>query len=172
MLLDIMMTKAMNREKGIQWGPYDKLEDLDFADDNCILAQSFKDMEAKLNVLRVEAQNIGMKINSQKTKEMRVNPKKKDRLYLGGYELEEVNKFCYLECMVSQDGGANEDLTNRISKARGAFAQLRPIWISHHIHKRTKLRVFKSNVMNVLLYGCETRKTTQEIINKLQTFVN
>jgi hypothetical protein len=87
--------KSDEQDKGIQWGLYDKLEDLDFAD-ICILAQSFKDMEAKLNDLKVEAQNIGMKINSQKTKEMRVNPKTKDRLYLGGYEIKGVNKFCYL----------------------------------------------------------------------------
>jgi hypothetical protein len=36
-------------------------------------------MEAKLNDLKVEAQNTGIKINSQKTKKMRVNPKNKDR---------------------------------------------------------------------------------------------
>jgi hypothetical protein len=91
---------------------------------------------------------------------MRVNPKSKDRLYIGGYEMEEVKKFCYLGCIVSQDGGTNEDVTNRINKARGAFAQLRPIWTSYQIHKRTVLRIFKSNVMSVLLYGCETWKTT------------
>jgi hypothetical protein len=39
MVLDIMLTKAMNREIGIQWGPYDRLEDLDLADDICLLAQ-------------------------------------------------------------------------------------------------------------------------------------
>jgi hypothetical protein len=41
------------------------LDDLDFADEICILAQRFKDMEAKLTKLKAEAQNIGMKINSQ-----------------------------------------------------------------------------------------------------------
>jgi hypothetical protein len=117
MVLDIMMTKAMNRKKGIQWGLYDKLEDLDFADNICIVVQSFKDMEAKLNDLKVEAQNSGMKINSQKSKEMRVSPKNKDQVYLGGYEIEKVNKFFYMGCMVSQDGGANEGVTNRINKA-------------------------------------------------------
>jgi hypothetical protein len=70
------------------------------------------------------------------------------------------------------DGGANEDVIHRINKAKGAFAQLRSIWTSHQIHKRTKIRIFKSNVMSVLLYGCETWKITQDIINKLQTFVN
>jgi hypothetical protein len=158
MVQDIM-TKAMNRKKGTQWELY-KLEDLDIADDICILAQGFKDMEAKLNYLKVEAKNTGMKINSQKTKEMRLNLKDKDRFYLGGYEIEGVNKFFYLGCIVPHDGGANEDVTNRINKARGAFAQLRPIWTSHQIHKRTKLRIFKSNFMSVLLYGCETWKTT------------
>jgi hypothetical protein len=28
-----------------------------------------------------------------------------------------------LGCMVSQDGGTNEDVTNQINKARGALAQ-------------------------------------------------
>jgi hypothetical protein len=76
------------------------------------MAQSFKDMEAKLNNLKVEAQNTGMKTNSQKTKEMRANSKNKDRVYLGSYEIEEVNKFCYLGYIVSHDGGDNEDTTN------------------------------------------------------------
>jgi hypothetical protein len=65
-----------------------------------ILAQSFKDMDAMLNHLQVEAQNIGMKINSQRTKQMRVNTENKDRLYLVGHEIEEINKFCYLGCIV------------------------------------------------------------------------
>jgi hypothetical protein len=76
------------------------MEDLDFADDICLLAQSFRVVEAKLNDLEVEAQNTGMKINSQETKEMRVNPQNKDRFYLEGREVEEVNKFCCLGCMV------------------------------------------------------------------------
>jgi hypothetical protein len=101
-----------------------------------------------------------------------VNPKNKDRFYLEGREIEKVNKFCYLGCTVSLDGGANENVINIINKAKGAFAQLRSIWTSHQIHKRTKIRIFKSNVMSVLQYGCETWKITQDIINKLQTFVN
>lgn len=111
--------------------------------------QSFKETEAKLDDLKVKAQNIGMKINSQKSKEMRDIPKNKDRFYLGGREVEEVDKFRYTGCTFSQDGSANEDVTNRINKSRGVFAELRPIWTSLQIHKRTKLRVFKSNVITV-----------------------
>jgi hypothetical protein len=74
-----MVTKAMNRKKGIQWGLYETRRSR-LCYDICLMAQSFKDTEAKLNDLKVEAQNTGMKINSQKTKEMRVNPKQRQVL--------------------------------------------------------------------------------------------
>ena len=37
---------------------------------------------------------------------------------------------------------------------------------------RTKLRIFNSNVKSVLLYGCETWRTTQMTQRKIQTFFN
>ena len=36
----------------------------------------------------------------------------------------------------------------------------------------TKITIFNSNVNSVLLYGCETRKMTTQIRNKLQTLVD
>ena len=37
---------------------------------------------------------------------------------------------------------------------------------------RTKLRIFNSNVKAVLLYGCETWRTTKGMLQKIQTFYN
>ena len=37
---------------------------------------------------------------------------------------------------------------------------------------RAKLRIFNSSVKSVLLYGCETMRTTQTMPQKIQTFVN
>ena len=37
---------------------------------------------------------------------------------------------------------------------------------------RTKLRIFNSSVKSVLLYGCETWRTTQTRQQKIQTFFN
>ena len=52
---------------------YKTLEDLDYADDICLLAQWFCDMEEKLNRLKEEAELVGLHININKTKGMRVN---------------------------------------------------------------------------------------------------
>jgi hypothetical protein len=60
-------------QRGIQWDLTRKLEDLDFADDICLLAQNFKDMTEKLVVLSREAREVGMRIDQAKTKAMRIN---------------------------------------------------------------------------------------------------
>ena len=86
--------------------------------------------------------------------------------------LDEVETFTYLGSIVNQQGGTVADVKARISKARTAFNQLSKIWKASNISLRTKLRLFNSNVKSVLLYGCETWKTTQTIIKRLQTFIN
>ena len=60
----------------------------------------------------------------------------------------------------------------RINKARHAFRTLRPVWLSSQLSINTKIRIFNTNVKPVLLYGCETWKTTQSLNNKLQVFIN
>jgi len=42
---------------------------------------------------------------------------------------------------------------------------------SQHI-KKVKIRIFNTNVKSVLLYVCETWRTTNQITRRLQIFVN
>jgi hypothetical protein len=49
---------------------------------------------------------------------------------------------------------------------------MKKIWKSNILSLKHKLRIFNTNVESILLYGCETRKTNKNIVNKLQVFVN
>jgi hypothetical protein len=46
------------------------------------------------------------------------------------------------------------------------------VWRNHNISKGIKTRIFNTNVKSVLFYTCESWKTANEIIRKLQIFVN
>jgi hypothetical protein len=46
------------------------------------------------------------------------------------------------------------------------------VWRKHNISKRVKIRIFNTNVKSILLYACETWKTTNQITRRLQLFVN
>ena len=113
-----------------------------------------------------------MKINVNKTKEIRFNSRKTDKFSVKDNYIDNVGEFMYLGSVIAKDDGALEDVKNRIRKANGAFVQLYPIWKSNFISRHTKLKIFNSNVKSVLLYGCETWKTSKIIENKLQVFIN
>jgi hypothetical protein len=171
--MDLIMSKVTsNRPRGIQWNLFDWLEDLDFADDICLMSHKLTDMQEKIDALAREAAKLNLKINCNKTQEMRINTNRQDPILLNGETIQQVNSFCYLGSIMTTSGGADEDVESRVKKAKAAFAQLRPIWNSRKLSLKTKLRLLNSNVMTVLFYGCETWKTTEEIRRKVQATVN
>lgn len=172
MVLDGVMRKATRRPRGLQWGLRERLEDIDFADDLCLMAHTLNDMKEKLEDLHLQGGKAGLRINFMKTKEMRINTRNNQQLVVNGQEIEQVDKFQYLGSMVTKSGGTDEDIMQRIRKAKGAFAQLTPVWRSNKIRQKTKLRIFETNVKSVLLYGCQTWKVTKVLANKLQVIVN
>jgi hypothetical protein len=58
-------------------------------------------------------------------------------------------------------------VSNRIGKANSAFVQLYPVWKNSNISRKTKLRIFSSNVKAVLLYASETWKLNTVVRRKL-----
>jgi len=142
------------------------------ADDMCLLAQRFCDMEEKLERLKEETELVGLHIDINKTKGMRVNTSNMQTFRLQETEIEEFGSFVYLGSVVTESGGTEEDVTSRIKKANGVFVQLNPVWRNINISKEVKIRIFNTNVKSVLLYVCETWKTTNQITRRLQIFLN
>jgi len=50
--------------------------------------------------------------------------------------------------------------------------QLYPVWRNLNMSKEVKIPIINTNVKSVLLYACETWKTTNKITRSLQIFVN
>jgi hypothetical protein len=104
-MMDSVMRRTIeHKQSGIQCDLTHKLEDLDFADDICLLAHSFKDMTEKLVDLNREARKVGIKINQAKTKAMRINNKNIYTFTLDGKERGNVDKFPYLDSIVIKEG--------------------------------------------------------------------
>uniref|UniRef100_A0A8D9ADY8 Craniofacial development protein 2 n=1 Tax=Cacopsylla melanoneura TaxID=428564 RepID=A0A8D9ADY8_9HEMI len=173
MVLDKVMKKVNEeRRRGIRWKLTEILEDIDYADDLCLLSHNIRDLTGKINDLVNEGRKMGLKINEGKTKEMRINNTNNEDIVINNQTIERVQQFQYLGSIVTETGGTDEDVLQRIKKAKAAFAQLRPIWRSHQLRRHTKLKIFETNVKSVLLYGCQTWKVSQKITGQLQVFIN
>jgi hypothetical protein len=167
------MTAVAKNSAGIRGGLCDKLTDLDYADDICLLAHSTRVMQITLERLVREAAKVGLKINISKSKEMRIPMKNNnENLYIQGETIERVTQFIYLGSIIDGTGGTEADVKIRIRKAQAAFSMLSKIWKSAAYSIQTKLRIFNTNIKAVLLYGCETWKNSRSITAKLQVFIN
>ena len=173
MVVDWIMREATkDNNTGLQWTFTRYLEDLDFADDLCLLSQKQQHMQQKTDRLTEEAAKTGLQVNIDKTEVMRMNSKQLNPINLGGNNLKEVEKFTYLGSIVTTHGGSDEDIQARINKARNTFVSLKPVWNSSVISRKNKIRIFNTNVKSVLLYGSETWRVTETLTKKIQTFIN
>ena len=59
------------------------LEDLDFADDIVLVSSKYEHIQNKTNRLVDNAGRLGLKLNAQKCKVMRMNTRREDKLMIG-----------------------------------------------------------------------------------------
>jgi hypothetical protein len=62
-----------DKMRGIVWKRMISLEDLEYADDICLLSHKYDHMQLKLNDLCRESRKAGLMINYAKREEIRVN---------------------------------------------------------------------------------------------------
>ena len=129
-------------------------------------------MQDKTTRLADISSGVGLRINKDKSKVMRINTNDVRPVTLGGQPLEEVDSFTYLGSIVDKQGGTDMDAGARIGKARAAFIMLKNIWNSKVIGTQTKLRIFNSDVKSVLFYGSQTWRRTEKTLQRIQTFIN
>ena len=166
----IMHETTSEKKRGIRWTLAAVLEDLDYADDVGLLSSKHQDIQEKTNKFHSTAETVGLKINIKKTKTMKINSRIEEPIKVVETPIEEVEEFIYLGSKVTKDGDAERDVISRLGKARFAYASLRKVWNAKNISTKTKLRIFKSNVLSVLLNGAETRKMTTSINSRIETF--
>ena len=152
------------------------LQDVLYADDLALVAETRKELQHMLEVLDKACTWWGMSISISKTKILQVRtgeqqPVNDQPITLQGQTLEEVQSFPYLGSEVDQSGKVKKEIAVRLEKAGRVYQMWRrKVFRSRDISITTKMRAFQTLVMSVLLYGAETWPVTQLDIWKLKTF--
>ena len=156
--LDYVMSKVSKNFAGIRWGLCGRLTDLDYADDIRLLAHSTRALQITLEGIEKEAAKFCLKINVNKSKELRIAMKNKESLCIHSETIGRVTQLAYLGSIIDNTVGTKADITTRIRKAQTAFGALNKIWHSTAYSTQTKRHILNTNVKAVLLYVCETWK--------------
>jgi len=73
-----------------------------------------------------------------------------------GNTVESVNSFVYVGSLQSSDGQCRPDQTRRIGLACAVMTSLKRIWSDKRLTLDTKLRMYHTLVLSVLLYAADT----------------
>ena len=124
-----------------------------------------------MDALNDAGKDYGMKINRKKTKLMRISkqPGKVVKLFIDGYQIEQVSSFCYLGSMITEDGRSEKEIKCRIGMTRSKFHDNLKIFTGQ-LSTTTKKQMIKSLVWSVALYSAEAWTMRKVDTQRLEAF--
>ena len=135
---------------------------LKFVDDIDLIAGSNEEIQELIDQLSRNATRYGMEISS----DIHAN------INLYGEHLEEVDEICYLGATITKDGTCETDIRIRLALATSAIVRLYTIWNSKQIQFMLKYNLYRTLVLSILTYGCETWTINAVMNKKIQAFEN
>jgi hypothetical protein len=146
------------------------VSDLMFADDTALIADSAEALQRFVNIYTAAAAGFGLIVNKDKSEVMCINDQPHP-IYVNETELKHCETFKYLGSVISANGLLNAEMNARIQAANKSFAALyRRVWKQHSLYLPTKIAIYKTVVLSVLLYGAESWTATREHLRRLQSF--
>lgn len=170
--IDHIMGKTVaDSQCGVSFGHH-TFTDLDYADDVAILAESTEILAHTLEIFSEESQRLGLEVSWLKTKLQTLSDflDKPSNPEISGEVVEVVDSFVYLGSTITSDCKPDSDVRRRIALAAAAFASLSKIWASPHLSRNTKIKVYETLIISVLLYGAEAWTLTKALAQKLDSF--
>lgn len=160
--LENIFRELMWENKGINIDGQ-KLNNLRFADDIVLISETLDEMLEMIQQLQEKSLEVGLKMNSNKTKIMTTLDTENIQL-----PVEKVTDYIYLGHKITL-GRENQtsEIERRITQAWVAFGKLNTTFRSQ-IPNSLKKKVFDQCVLPVFTYGAETLTLTKQSVNKLR----
>lgn len=92
-------------------------------------------------------------------------------LHISGEEVEFVTSFNYLGSIVTNNGNIATEINWRRALAASAMKTLwKPLWKHRSISRKTKLRIYNTSVLSIILYGAETWPLNKSLADRIDGF--
>jgi len=147
------------------------ISSLRFADDIAAMAEEEDDLQQTVNHIAQESSRMGLRINAEKTEVQHVGKiSKVVSIKVDDKPLKQVENFVYLGGNMSEDASVEQDVRRRIGLATGVMQSLNKIWQNRGIAQVTKVKIYETLVLSVLLYNSETWTMKESTKNYVRVF--
>ena len=118
------------------------------------MAESEEELKSLLMKVKEESEEVGLKLNIQKTKIMASGPITSWQTL--GETMEILTDFISGRSKITEDGDCSHEIKRCLPLRRKAMINLDSILKSRDITLLTNIRVVKAMVFPVVMYGCES----------------
>ena len=130
------------------------ISNLRYADDTTLMEESEKELKSLLMKVKQETENVGLKLNIQKTKIMASSPI--TSWEIDGETVETVTDFIFCSSKITADGACSHEIKRCLHLGRKVMTNLDSILKSRDISLPTNIHLVKAMVFPVVMYGCES----------------
>ena len=131
------------------------------------MVESEEKLKSLLMKVKEESENVGLKLNIQKTKITASSPI--TSWEIDGETVETVSDFFWCS-KITADGDYSHEIKRRLLLGRKVMTDLGSILKSRDITLRTKVRLVKVMVFPVVMYGCEYWTVKKAERGRIDTF--
>ena len=124
-----------------------------YADDTTLMAESAEELKSLLMKVKEKSEEVGLKLNIQKTKIMASGPI--TSWQIDGETMETVTDFMFWGSKITADGDCSHEIKRCLLLGRKVMTNLDSILKSRDITLPIKICLVKTMVFPVVMYGCE-----------------
>lgn len=143
------------------------LSNLRFADDIILFAKSSQELQRMLTDLDTCSKQVGLNMNTSKTKAM--TNRAKEKIIVNNIEIEYVDEYTYLGQIIATNNTSSKEIETRIGHAWNRYWSYKEIMKDRKINISAKGKLFNTSILPILTYGCQTWALTKSQQTKLQT---
>ena len=144
---------------------------LAYADDVNILGGSVHTVEENAEALVVATKETGLEVNADETRYMIMSrDQNAGRSHI--MKIERVEEFKYLGTTLINQNSIQEEIKSRLKLGNACYYSVQNLFSSSLVSKNLKIKIYRTIILPVVVYGCETWSLTLREERRLRVFEN
>jgi len=147
-----------------------------YADDVYKLGGSIHAIKKNTEALLVGSKEIGLEVNEDKTKYMVMsrnrNAGRSHNIKFDNSSFERMEEFKCLGTTLSNQNSIQEKIKGRLKSGNACYHSVQNLLSSRLLPENLKIKIYRTIILPVVLYGCETWSVTLREERRLRVFEN
>jgi hypothetical protein len=139
------------------------------------LGENVETIQKNTKALLDAGKEVGLEVNSEKTKYMLTSRKKagqRHSIKIAYRSFEGVAKSKYLGTTLTDQNGKQEEIKSRLDLGNTCYHSVQRLLSSRLLSRNVKVKIYKTIILPVVMYGYETWSLTLREENRLRVFEN